>query len=379
MKRVCIFSAQYLPTVGGVERYTYNIARQLTMRGIKVTIVTSQVSQLPEYEEKEEGTIYRVPCYNLMNGRFPTVKLNSDYRRIMEKLKQYKYDLVITNTRFYLHSLIGVIFGRKYGKRSIVIEHGTSHMSVHNQILDVMEQLFEHAITWFVKKNCCQFYGVSGACLEWLKHFHIQGVGTLYNAVNLEQINQLQENSRLNIREKYYIPENALVISFTGRLLQEKGVLQLQESFQKIREQFPNTYLVMAGDGILFKTLEEKKDDHTILLGQVSFEEVIGMLKDTDIFCLPSVSEGMPTSVLEAIACRNFVITTKRGGAKEILMDSSYGIILSDNSTDLVTKALKKVLDNPEYRVRAVEKSYRKLLQSFTWENVADQIEEELL
>ena len=50
MKKVCIFSAQYLPTVGGVERYTYNIAKQLQKKGIDVTIVTSRISKLKEFE-----------------------------------------------------------------------------------------------------------------------------------------------------------------------------------------------------------------------------------------------------------------------------------------------------------------------------------------
>ena len=52
MKKVCIFSAQYLPTVGGVERYTYNIAKQLQKKGIDVTIVTSRISKLKNLKSK---------------------------------------------------------------------------------------------------------------------------------------------------------------------------------------------------------------------------------------------------------------------------------------------------------------------------------------
>ena len=188
MKRVCIFSAQYLPTVGGVERYTYNIAKQLQKDGIDVTIVTSRIQNLPETENTDGIKLYRLPCFNLMNGRFPTVKFNRRYWKVMKQLKKEKYDLVITNTRFYVHSLVGVTFGKKYGRRSIVIEHGTSHMSVHNAVLDKMEQVFEHGITYLVKRKCKEFYGVSNACLDWLKHFHIQGISTLYNAVDLSLI-----------------------------------------------------------------------------------------------------------------------------------------------------------------------------------------------
>lgn len=72
---------------------------------------------------------------------------------------------------------------------------------------------------------------------------------------------------------------------------------------------------------------------------------------------MPSVSEGMPTSVMEAIACHNFVITTERGGAKEIISDDSYGIILENNKKDLVEKALLRSMENRKYRISATEKA----------------------
>ena len=98
MKKVCIFSAQYLPTVGGVERYTYNIARQLHKKGIDVSIVTSKIANLKDFEIQDGIKIYRLPCYNLMNGRFPTVKFNREYHKVMRQLKNQRFDLVITNT-----------------------------------------------------------------------------------------------------------------------------------------------------------------------------------------------------------------------------------------------------------------------------------------
>ncbi|MBQ3008418.1 MAG: glycosyltransferase [Oscillospiraceae bacterium] len=72
----CFFSTQYLPTVGGVERYTFNIARLLIQRGHRVTVVTSALPGLPERETDSYGIdVVRVPSYLLMNGRFPFVKV----------------------------------------------------------------------------------------------------------------------------------------------------------------------------------------------------------------------------------------------------------------------------------------------------------------
>ena len=69
---------------------------------------------------------------------------------------------------------------------------------------------------------------------------------------------------------------------------------------------------------------------------------------------------------MEAIACHNFVITTERGGAKEIIVDDSYGIILENNKKDLVEKALLRSMENRKYRISATEKSYERLIKGYT-------------
>ena len=75
---------------------------------------------------------------------------------------------------------------------------------------------------------------------------------------------------------------------------------------------------MIAGDGILYQELIEMSDPYIILTGQVDFEHIVKILDASDIFCLPSDSEGFPTSVLEAVACKCFVITTYQGGSERV-------------------------------------------------------------
>ena len=71
---ICFFSAQYLPTVGGVERYTFNLARRVAAAGHTAIVVTSALPGLPDFETDEHGIrIYRLPVWPLMNGRFPVL------------------------------------------------------------------------------------------------------------------------------------------------------------------------------------------------------------------------------------------------------------------------------------------------------------------
>ena len=93
---VCLFSANYLPNIGGVERYTYYLAKELIALGHSVTVVTNNVFDLAPWENTPESIeLYRFPCYNVMKGRYPVPKKNSVFREIMSRLNKKKFDLVL--------------------------------------------------------------------------------------------------------------------------------------------------------------------------------------------------------------------------------------------------------------------------------------------
>lgn len=373
-KSYCIFSAQYLPHMGGVERYTYNLAKKLVEKGHDVTVVTSNVSQAASCEKMDGIIVYRVPCFNLLKGRYPVLKPNQQFRKIYHIISEKKYDMVVVNTRFYVHSLCGLLFAKKTHTKSIMIEHGTSHMTLHNPFLDFVERMIEHGITAMDKLLCKEFYGVSEACLDWLKHFHIKGCGTLYNAIDLEGVEEQLRNPVCSFRERLQIPKDAIVVTFTGRLLKEKGILTLVKAVKNLNKKYPDLYLLIAGDGDEEDAIQKERSKQIIPLGRIPSEEIIALLKETDIFCLPSESEGMSTSVLEAVACRDFVITTRRGGAREMILDDNYGMIIENNDLDTVEHALEEAVLNPGLRETAVELAYESLRRGFTWDIVADKL-----
>jgi len=118
--------------------------------------------------------------------------------------------------------------------------------------------------------------------------------------------------------------------------------------------------------------LEQIKSDNTHLVGQIPTPEVASMLSASDIFCLPSFSEGFPTCVIEACVARNYIITTYRGDAKEIVKSPEHGIILPDNNEDGVYNAIISVLDSPEKRRVATDLCYQTVVNNYTWKHTAD-------
>lgn len=373
-----IFSALYLPNLGGVERFTYNLAKKLIARGDRVTVVTSNVQKLKPYEKSEEGIeIYRMPCISLLGGRFPILKKNGEYRRLLDQLNRQPCDFVLVNTRYYAHSLFGVKYAEKRGAPGIVVEHGTSHLSIDSPLFDKLGQWFEHFLTGRIKRHCRYFYGVSQNCCQWLRHFGIEPEGTIYNAIDMDEIRQFLDHPVEDYREKLGFRDDATVITYTGRLVREKGVLSLIEAVRRINQKDPRVYLLIAGDGDLKSEVEKRMTETMYLLGKIEFSQVVALLKQTDVFCLPTVyPEGFPTSVLEAAACKCFVVTTDRGGSKELLQDSSYGRVMEGNSPDEVYQNITEALADASYREKAVEKSYQRLVQNFTWDIVSQQVRE---
>lgn len=374
-KRYCIFSAQYLPHMGGVERYTYNLAKKLIEKGNGVTIVTSNTMNLSEYEEIDGIEIYRIPCVNLLEGRYPVLKMNKKFVRIDKILKDKQFDMVIVNTRFYLHSLYGMIYAYRKKIFCITIEHGTSHLSVHNKFFDFIGGIFEHFLTKIGFGFCKNYYGVSEACNEWLKHFHIQAKGVLYNSINVDEVEQIKDEIHPIYREKYKIPETAIVVTFTGRLLPEKGLPSLLNVMEKLCDERQDLYLMIAGDGDMYDEIDARKTTHIIPLGRLDFRHIVTLLEESNIFCLPSFSEGFSTSILEAATCRCYILTTARGGAKELLVSDEYGSIIPNNDEEVLYLALKEILNNHEKIEKATELTYQRVKNHFTWENVAKSVE----
>ncbi len=372
MADICMFSANYLPSVGGIERFSHYVCRELISAGHNVTLVTNNMFALPTKEIVDGLTIYRFDCKPYLNGRFPVAIKNNNFKMIDSALKSAHFDLIFINARFYTHSIYAARLAHNKGVPCLTVEHGTSHLSVNNKLLDLLGGIAEHFITAILKRYCKDYYGVSKSACNWSRHFGIKSRGTLYNTVDTQEIENILNGPCRSFRKEYGIGKNEKIITFTGRLLKEKGLYELLKAKAALQDK--ECKLFIAGVGPLQKELEALDRDDVIYVGKLDFKDVIALLKETDIYCLPSYSEGMSTSVLEAIAAKCFVITTANGGAKELITSKEYGIILKDSNPTDLCEALNKALLDDVYRTAAAQKSYDRLKQDFTFKSTAEKI-----
>lgn len=374
MSRICIFASHYFPYLGGIERYTYNLSRALMAMGDEVLIVTNNDVKEKSFEVMEGIGVLRLPCFNFMGGRYPVTKPDREFRIYLKKLMEKDFDLVLINARFYPHTLLGAGFAKKKGVRCIILDHGTSHMTVGRKLPDLVFAAVEHILTFGDKILCKEYFGVSQACCKWLEHFGIQAKGALYNAVDAEEIQKLAKNPVEDYRKYWKLSKDTSLIVYTGRLIKEKGIFKLIEAVETIDSE-KKVCLLIAGDGEEMEAVKERESERVKALGRLDFKEIASLLGQAEVYCLPTeYPEGFPTSVLEAAAAGCYVVTTNRGGSGELILDSSYGTILENVTVERLKQTLESVLEHEEERRHAAQKAQKRVYELFTWDKTAQKV-----
>lgn len=371
MKTIAIFSGYFLPHLGGVERYTYNLSKKLKEMGYNIIIITSRYStELQEIEQTEYAKIYRLPTRKIVSSRYPINKNNKRCKELFKMIEAENIDSIIIQTRFWTTSYLASKFVSKTNIPACLIEHGSTHFTVNNKILDKFGEIYEHKLTGSIKKNVKDFYGVSKKCTEWLKHFNIDAKGVFYNSINTSEE---EENKQYIKKEK-----DKVVITYIGRMIEEKGVLKLINIFKKLEEKYNNLELNLAGSGpILEKIIAENQNQKNInILGKISHDEVLKLLGRTNIFVNPSsFSEGLPTSILEAGMMECAVVATPMGGTTEIISNNNLGYICGFEEPEIQEK-IEKLVINPEEVKKLGKNIKEEVINKFSWDSTAKHIAE---
>jgi len=139
------------------------------------------------------------------------------------------------------------------------------------------------------------------------------------------------------------VEEKPVIVLSTGRLAHQKGFRYLIEAAAYVIRENPNVYFFLAGKGKLENSLKQQIkrlgiDRNFILLGFV--EDVSSLLRGADIFVMTSLYEGMPNSVLEAMAYGLPVISTKVNGVTELINDGKNGFTIKSGNVDEVIEKL---------------------------------------
>ncbi len=374
-KTFLFFAAQYLPTAGGVERYTYNLAKRVVAAGNKAVVVTSALPGLPSHEiDLDEIEVFRLPSFLWMGGRFPAIKFGKTFSELTKEIWDKKIDFCVINTYFYPLSLYAAAQVKRRGIKAIAINHGSAYLMTGNPFIALCGKIYEHCAARFVAWKCPDIYGVSGAACAWMETFGIQTQAILSNAIDPQEVQQIAHTEQFDWRAEYDLAKEVKIIAFVGRLIPEKGVLSLAAALPEIQKLQPSTVMILAGEGALYDTLQTAQVKGLYLAGKQTYAKTLALFAQSDVFCLPTRSEGFACTVLEAAALHCPIATTATGGSPQLLKDEMHGILMSDMSPSAVVSACEKALCDETWRTQAADKTYQVLTDCYTWEQVVKQL-----
>lgn len=362
---ICFFSTQYLPTPGGVERYTWNLALRTVRDGGRAIVVTSALPGLPDHEIDADGIeIYRLPVFAAMGGRFPVLRPGPRFRALCRRLFANPIDFAVIQTRMYVESVWAAQALRRRHIPALVIDHSTGYMPMGGGLPGLAGRVYEQLACRLIAATGAPFYGVSSAVVRWLAAFGVKAAGTLPNAVDPAALAAENAADPFDWREALGLAPGAGLVAFIGRLIPEKGAVALAEAVATL----PGVTLAAAGAG---PEEEALRAAGAKVLGALPHHRVVQLLTQADVYCLPTrYAEGFPTTLLEAAACGCPILCTPTAGTEELLPGPRYGTLLTDTSPAALREALCPLLEDPAAARARAAAARARVEAHFTWDAV---------
>lgn len=219
-------------------------------------------------------------------------------------------------------------------------EHGTLQMKSHQARLQRWAWSRVDGLLSVSSRLAERMSAVVGVPLEM--------VTVLRNGVDLSRFSP---ERRAEARRRLGAAGDRLLVGHAGRLVEVKDQASLVEAAARLKAAGERFRVLIAGEGPLRGSLEQRiaaldVADCVTLLGHVG--EVEHLLAALDVYVLCSRSEGMPNTVLEAMACGVPVVSTRVGGADELVVDGATGLLVSPGRPDLLAAAVGRLLgDGP--------------------------------
>ena len=110
------------------------------------------------------------------------------------------------------------------------------------------------------------------------------------------------------------------------------------------------------------------------LVGPCQHQDVPEWMNASDIFCLPSLNEGLPTVCIEASACGRPIVATKVGGIPEVVLDGENGILIEPRNPEQLVNAIGQLLDHPELCQRMGEAGRRRVIENYSWQENTEKV-----
>lgn len=198
----------------------------------------------------------------------------------------------------------------------------------------------------------------------------------IYYGINMDKfdINRKYEN----LRKEWKIPEGKTIVGFLVRMTIQKDPHTMIRAIQKVLEKTKDIYFVMIGEGDLKKsTLDLAKELN--VESNIIFEnfrlDIPNVLNSIDIYCLPSLWEGMPIGLIEAMSMKKAIIASPVDGTKEAIVDEVTGLLVPEQKPELLAEAILRLNNDKKLLAKISYNAYRFAQRKFDTKRMTKEIE----
>lgn len=286
-----------------------------------------------------------------------------------------KYDLVISH--ICPMNILAGIGSRIYHKKHIAYFWGSPPTSSTKSILEKLYLKYLHLTEKIVPKLAT----VSLVPNEFIKKWNNNKKAIIFpmHGVDFKRfdLKKIKDNKRLEeIKKNYQMPKNAKIIFSLGRVLPYKGYDTLIKILGIVRKKYPETYLLIGGslwDKKYVEYLKNISDDHTILCGLISNEDLPYYYALCDVYASASKWEGQLCS--EALAMKKPYVAWDITSHKYILKDGLTGYLIKPYDFNGFAEIICSILDNPEKYEKIEEKGYEWVKENMDYDKIVDKFE----
>ncbi|MDP2929912.1 MAG: glycosyltransferase family 4 protein [Candidatus Omnitrophota bacterium] len=295
--------------------------------------------------------------------------------KIKRLYKEFKFDAILA-TWAYPDAFGSYLIAKALKKPIVVKVHGTDinsyacHVPERSEWYMARHFLRRKMIVWALSKSD-KVIAVSGALKDQMVRIGVpsEKIVVIPNGVNADLFKPMDQ---VECRRKLGLPFDKRIVLFVGNLVAVKGVEALVSGLAGWRV---CGLLVLVGDGPLEGMLRAKVkelgiEDRVVFAGRKAHDEIRYYMNACDVFCLPSLNEGCPNVLLEAIACRKYVVATRVGGIPEIIESDETGIMVEPGRPVELAEAINKGLEISQMSGRTSSER-----RSYTWKQSAEMLE----
>lgn len=319
-----------------------------------------------QWKKPKGGIAVVLNSYSRIFPKFNII-VNSNGKNAIANLLQLLYSLVVTTFRLtfcrstkivHIHTASYNSFKRsalfislaKFLKRKVVIHiHGGGFKEYYEKN------------TSFVHKNLLKCDTIIALTEYWKKFFEGLGFENVIVVPNIVDSPTIQERK---------CNDGKTHILYLGLITKAKGIFDLIDTIYEHKEDLKGNIVLHIGGNGETETIKKMIDDYllqdiVIYEGWVSGNKKVELLNNTDVFILPSYTEGLPISILEAMSYSLPVISTPVGGIPEVVRDGENGFLIKPGDKDALFNAIVRLANDEELREKMGNISYSKVQPHF--------------